>query len=75
MLSKITIERTTGVLLLLVVALTAALASVGFGVDVSQAHFREAFNDKIVQNQDSFAAGLVLRPARSLGMGGSAGAS
>lgn len=73
MLSKIAIERTTGVLLLLVVALTAALASVGFGVDVSQEHFREDFNDKIVQSQDRFAAGLVLSSVMSLVMVGSAG--
>lgn len=74
MLSKITIERTAGVLLLLIVALFAALTFVEFGLDVSQEHFREGFRDKIVQNQDRFAAGLVLSSVMSVVMIGAAGA-
>lgn len=74
MLSKIAVERTAGVLMLLIVALSAALAAVGFGVDASLEPFRNDFRDKVVQNQDKFAAGLVLSSAMSVAMFGAAGA-
>lgn len=73
MLPKIAIERTTGVLLLLIVALSAALAAVDFGVDVSQENFRDDLRE-IAQNQGRFAAGLVLSSVISLVMVGAAGA-
>lgn len=74
MFSKIAVERTAGVLMLLIVALFAALTFVEFGVDVSQEHFRDDFRDKIVQDQEMFAAGLVLSSVMSLVMIGGAGA-